>query len=70
VSSKCQKAFAPKIVDWLLERETPPKPKRKPEKKSPERRKEPVGQEPMPMTVSAAHMNVTSADPPQHAPNP
>ena len=70
VSSKCQKTFAPKIVEWLTEREMPPKPTRKPEKKSPARRKEPVGQEPMSMTVSVAHLNVTSADNPHHAPNP
>ena len=30
VSSKCQKAFAPKIVEWLKERDQVNKPRRKP----------------------------------------
>jgi polyhydroxyalkanoate synthase len=34
VSSKCQKTFAPKIVEWLAEREAPPKPQVKNHRKS------------------------------------
>ena len=70
VSSKCQKAFAPKIVEWLTEREMPPKPKRKPEKKvrAPQPQKN-LFHEQVPMDIGATQLGVVPSDNPQHAQN-
>jgi polyhydroxyalkanoate synthase subunit PhaC len=59
VSSKCQKAFAPKIVEWLTEREEQPRPQGKASKKNRsrvEKREKRIYEDAIP-TMHAGHPN-------------
>jgi polyhydroxyalkanoate synthase subunit PhaC len=70
VSSKCQKAFAPKIVQWLQERETPPKAKEKIKKRRTAASSKQARKEIQVPDQMGGAKSIPPESPQQHAPNP
>ncbi len=68
VSSKCQKAFAPKIVEWFQERETPPRVKTK-SKKRPAAKTRPAAKGSRATVQVGGAQPIAPESPHQHAAN-